>query len=67
MYLSDIYTVSANMGGVPAISVPCAMSNGLPVGIQLIGKPFAESQILNVAYQYEQTANWHFTPFLSSP
>jgi len=67
MYLSDIYTVSANMGGIPAISIPCGMANQLPVGIQLIGKPFAESQILNVAYQYEQATDWHFTPSLSPP
>jgi aspartyl-tRNA(Asn)/glutamyl-tRNA(Gln) amidotransferase subunit A len=54
MYLSDIYTVSANLAGVPAISVPCGLSNeGLPVGLQLIGNYWNEPLILNLAHTYE--------------
>ncbi|MGB5872894.1 MAG: amidase, partial [Bacteroidota bacterium] len=50
MYLSDVYTVSANLAGIPAVSVPCgADSNGLPVGVQLLGKHFDESTMLKVA------------------
>lgn len=54
MYLSDIYTVSANLAGVPAISVPCGTVDGLPVGVQFIGKQFDEATILNAAYALEQ-------------
>jgi aspartyl-tRNA(Asn)/glutamyl-tRNA(Gln) amidotransferase subunit A len=55
MYLSDIYTVSANLAGIPAISVPCGKdSKGLPVGLQIMGKPLSESLVLNVAYALEQ-------------
>ncbi len=54
MYLSDIYTVSANLAGVPAINVPCGLSeNGLPVGLQLIGNFWAEDVLLNLAHKYE--------------
>ncbi len=55
IYLSDIYTVSANLAGIPAISVPCGKdSKGLPVGLQIMGKPLSESLLLNVAYALEQ-------------
>lgn len=55
MYLSDIYTVSANLAGVPAISVPCGLSSeGLPIGVQLIGDFWSESRLLNLAHQYEK-------------
>lgn len=54
MYLADIYTVSVNVAGLPAISVPCGFSGGLPVGLQLIGKHFDEKTILNIAAAYEQ-------------
>ncbi len=55
MYLSDIYTISVNLSGLPAISVPCRVtSNNLPIGLQLIGKAFDEETILKVAYAYEQ-------------
>ncbi len=60
MYLSDIFTISANLAGVPGISIPCGFtSNNLPVGLQLIGKHFDEESILRVAYAYEQSTDWH--------
>jgi aspartyl-tRNA(Asn)/glutamyl-tRNA(Gln) amidotransferase subunit A len=56
MYLSDVYTVSANLAGIPAISIPCGKdSMGLPIGLQIMGKPLSESLILNVAYALEQS------------
>lgn len=59
MYLGDIYTVAANLAGLPAISLPCGMdSKGLPIGLQLIGRPFGEKEILRVAYSYEQTREY---------
>jgi aspartyl-tRNA(Asn)/glutamyl-tRNA(Gln) amidotransferase subunit A len=55
MYLGDIYTVTINLAGVPAVSVPCGMSsNNLPIGLQLIGNHFDEARLLNAAYAYEQ-------------
>ncbi len=60
MYLSDIFTISANLAGVPAISIPCGFtSEGLPVGLQIIGKPFDEEMILRIAHAYEQSTDWH--------
>ena len=60
MYLSDIFTISANLAGVPALSVPCGFTQaGLPIGMQLIGKPFSEEVLLRAAYAYEQAAPWH--------
>jgi len=53
MYLNDIYTVSANLAGVPGISVPCGVSNGLPIGMQLIGNYWSEDLLLNLAAAYE--------------
>ena len=54
MYLGDIYTVTINLAGVPAISVPCGQSSaGLPIGMQLIGTHFDEARLLNAAYAYE--------------
>ncbi len=59
MYLADIYTVSVNLAGLPAISLPCGRDNkGLPIGLQLIGKHFGEKDILRAAYSYEQTNPW---------
>lgn len=54
MYQSDLLTVPANMAGVPAISLPCGLVDGLPVGLQIIAKPFAEDMLLRVAHAYEQ-------------
>jgi len=60
MYLSDIFTISVNLAGVPAISIPCGFnSEGLPIGFQIIGKHFDEKSILKVAYAYEQSTDWH--------
>ncbi len=59
MYLSDIYTVPANIGGICSVSFPCGFSKGLPVGLQIMAKPFAEETILKVAYNYEQATDWH--------
>jgi aspartyl-tRNA(Asn)/glutamyl-tRNA(Gln) amidotransferase subunit A len=57
MYLSDIYTISVNLAGLPAISIPVNWFNGLPVGLQLIGKGFDELSILKVAYGLEKSLN----------
>ena len=55
MYLADICTVSVNIAGLPGISIPCGVnSEGMPIGMQIIGKHFDEETILNVAYTYEQ-------------
>jgi aspartyl-tRNA(Asn)/glutamyl-tRNA(Gln) amidotransferase subunit A len=60
MYLSDIYTISANLAGIPAISIPCGFTkSGLPVGLQILAKPFGEETILKIAYAYEQATKWH--------
>ncbi|MCG8378622.1 MAG: Asp-tRNA(Asn)/Glu-tRNA(Gln) amidotransferase subunit GatA [Proteobacteria bacterium] len=59
MYLSDIYTVSVNLAGLPAISVPAGFIENLPVGMQLIGNYFEESHLLNIAHQYQQVTDWH--------
>ncbi len=59
MYLADLCTVPVNIAGLPGISVPCGLnSEGMPIGFQLIGKPFAESTILNAAYTYEQNTDF---------
>ena len=60
MYLSDIYTISANLAGVPALSLPCGFSrSGLPIGMQLLAAPFQEDVLLRIAYAYEQATEWH--------
>jgi aspartyl-tRNA(Asn)/glutamyl-tRNA(Gln) amidotransferase subunit A len=59
MYLSDVCTLPINIAGVPAMSIPAGFDNGLPIGMQLIGKPFGEETILKVAYAYEQATDWH--------
>ena len=60
MYLADVFTISVNLAGVPAISIPCGFTaDKLPIGLQLIGKHFDEAGILKVAYAYEQSSEWH--------
>ena len=59
MYLEDIYTIAVNLAGLPAISVPCGLKDGLPVGLQLIGNAFSDAHILNVAHQFQQLTDWH--------
>ncbi|MDE2219513.1 MAG: Asp-tRNA(Asn)/Glu-tRNA(Gln) amidotransferase subunit GatA [Gammaproteobacteria bacterium] len=59
MYLNDIYTIGANLAGLPAISIPCGLVNGLPVGMQIVGAHFAEERILNVAHRYQRETDWH--------
>ena len=58
MYLNDIYTIGANLAGLPGISVPCGFAAGLPVGMQLIGPHFAEARLLRVAHQYQLATDW---------
>jgi aspartyl-tRNA(Asn)/glutamyl-tRNA(Gln) amidotransferase subunit A len=60
MYLSDIYTISINLAGLPAISLPCGFDgDGMPIGLQIIGKHFDETTILRIADVYEQATEWH--------
>jgi aspartyl-tRNA(Asn)/glutamyl-tRNA(Gln) amidotransferase subunit A len=60
MYLSDIFTISVNLAGIPAISVNCGFTpGGLPIGLQLMGKPFDEATILKLADAYEQATPHH--------
>ena len=59
MYLSDIYTIPANLAGLPAIALPCGLSSkGLPIGLQFMGRLFEEQMVLRAAYAYEQATNW---------
>ncbi|WP_283091375.1 Asp-tRNA(Asn)/Glu-tRNA(Gln) amidotransferase subunit GatA [Clostridium tyrobutyricum] len=59
MYLSDLYIVPSNVTGVPSISIPCGMVNGLPVGMQITSNYFREDLLFNLAYSFEQSTNWH--------
>ena len=59
MYFDYILTMPANIAGIPGISVPGGMSDGLPVGFQILGKPLGEETIIRIAYAYEQAAEWH--------
>lgn len=59
MYLSDVFTIPVNLAGICAISIPCGFSEGLPVGLQVMGPAFGEEKILRVAYAYEQATQWH--------
>ena len=59
MYLSDVYTVSTNLAGLPAISIPMGFKNDLPLGLQIIGNHFQESQILSLSRQFQEVTDWH--------
>jgi aspartyl-tRNA(Asn)/glutamyl-tRNA(Gln) amidotransferase subunit A len=59
MYLQDIYTIAINLAGIPGISVPAGFADKRPIGLQILGKHFAESQLLNVAHQFQQATDWH--------
>ncbi len=59
MYLSDIYTISVNLAGLPALSVPAGFVNQYPVGFQIIGPYLSEARLLNIAHQYQQCTDWH--------
>jgi aspartyl-tRNA(Asn)/glutamyl-tRNA(Gln) amidotransferase subunit A len=59
MYLNDIYTIGANLAGLPAISVPCGLVQNLPVGLQIVGPHFGEERVLNVAHRYQLETDWH--------
>jgi aspartyl-tRNA(Asn)/glutamyl-tRNA(Gln) amidotransferase subunit A len=63
MYLADIFTIAANLAGICGISVPCGFAqvdgHRLPIGLQLLGKPLDEARILQIAYAYEQSTDWH--------
>ena len=60
MYMGDIYTVSANLAGLPAVAIPCGFAeHGLPVGLQLTGNAFCEAKLINAAREYQAITNWH--------
>jgi aspartyl-tRNA(Asn)/glutamyl-tRNA(Gln) amidotransferase subunit A len=59
MYLNDIYTIGANLAGLPAISVPCGLVDGLPVGLQIIGPHFSEERVLAAAHAWQRETDWH--------
>ena len=59
MYLNDIYTVSVNLAGLPGISIPCGLVDGLPAGLQLVGPHFAEQSVLNFAHLFQKETDWH--------
>ena len=60
MYLGDIYTISANLAGLPGISIPCGFTTaGLPIGLQLQAAPFEEDRLLRAARMYERETDWH--------
>ena len=60
MYLTDIFTLSANLAGIPGMSVPCGFSKqGLPIGLQLMGQHFAEEMLLKVAHNFERATDFH--------
>jgi aspartyl-tRNA(Asn)/glutamyl-tRNA(Gln) amidotransferase subunit A len=60
MYLSDIFTISCNLVGIPGISLPCGFTEGgLPIGLQILGKSLDEETVLRTAYAYEQATDWN--------
>lgn len=59
-YLADVFTVAANLAGLPALSIPAGFAHDLPIGLQLMGAHFSEANLLKIAHQYQQSTNWHF-------
>ena len=59
MYLEDVYTLAVNLAGLPGLSAPAGFVGGLPVGLQMIGRHFEESRLLNAAHQLQQVTDWH--------
>jgi aspartyl-tRNA(Asn)/glutamyl-tRNA(Gln) amidotransferase subunit A len=59
MYLNDIYTIGANLAGLPAMSIPCGFVGGLPVGLQIVGPHFSEGKLLNAAHAFQRETDWH--------
>lgn len=59
MYLADVFTIPANMAGIPGVAIPCGFSEGLPVSLQVLGRSFDEQGILRIAHGYEQSTEWH--------
>ena len=59
MYLNDIYTIPANLAGLPGISMPCGDVGGLPIGMQLVANYFDEARLLNVAHRFQTATDWH--------
>jgi len=59
MYLNDIYTIGVNLAGLPGMSVPCGLVDGLPVGLQIVGRHFDEAKLLNAAHRFQQATDWH--------
>jgi aspartyl-tRNA(Asn)/glutamyl-tRNA(Gln) amidotransferase subunit A len=59
MYLNDIYTIGANLAGLPALSIPCGFAQGLPVGLQIVGPHFSEGKLLNAAHVFQRETDWH--------
>jgi len=60
MYLNDLYTIPANLAGLPGMSIPCGFgAENLPVGLHIVGNYFAEAKMLNAAHQYQRATDWH--------
>src|SRR5712671_881027 len=59
MYLNDIYTIGANLAGLPAVSIPCGFVQQLPVGLQIVGPHFSEARVLNAAHAFQRVTDWH--------
>ena len=59
MYLSDVFVVAVNLAGIPALSVPCGISNGLPIGMQIIGPHLSEETLRRIGYVYQSQTDWH--------
>jgi Asp-tRNA(Asn)/Glu-tRNA(Gln) amidotransferase A subunit family amidase len=68
MYLSDVYTVSANLAGLPGVSLPCGSAGGLPIGLQLLAPPLDEAMLLRVADAYQRRTSHHlaYPPVVAS-